>query len=139
MKSGIFLLVLLAIAAIAIEVLKKQTPKKGQHKYKQLDDLFTPAEKSFLLALEAAVGNKIRIYGKVRVADILTPDLSRQAKTWMTAFNKISAKHFDYVLCHPKTLKVLATIELDDKSHNKSNRRARDKFLEDACKSADLR
>ena len=57
---------------------------------------------------------------------------------WQTAFNQISAKHFDYVLCSATSLEVLAVIELDDKSHNKPSRSKRDEFISEACHGADL-
>ena len=57
---------------------------------------------------------------------------------WQKAFNRISSKHFDYVICAPDTLSVLAAIELDDKSHSKGKRADRDRFLERACSAAGL-
>jgi very-short-patch-repair endonuclease len=59
-------------------------------------------------------------------------------KNWQIAFNKISRKHFDYVLCSKDKLEVVAVIELDDKSHNTKKSNNRDSFLENACKSASL-
>lgn len=139
MKSAILLLVVFAVLALVVQVLKLKGFGSQEHKYKKLNDLFSPAEKLFFDALEQAVGSKLRVFGKVRVADVLEPRVSRRSKSWITAFNKIGAKHFDYVLCHPKTLKVIAVVELDDKSHAKAARVSRDKFLEAACLSAELK
>ena len=60
-------------------------------------------------------------------------------KTWQLAFNKISSKHFDYILCSTDTLAPVAVIELDDKSHTSKNTIKRDRLIERACKSADLK
>lgn len=100
--------------------------------------LFTPAERSFLAALETALGPAWRVYGKVRLADVLDvgPGLAPAART--RAFNRIAAKHVDFVLCDAATLDVLAVVELDDRSHAAARRQQRDAFLEQACAAAPL-
>lgn len=100
--------------------------------------LFTPAERSFLGVLDQAIGNDFRLFGKVRVGDVLTPrvDLGKSAR--QTALNKINRKHFDYLLCNPGDLSIVCAIELNDKSHQQKSRHDRDAFLKDACLSAGL-
>ncbi len=78
------------------------------------------------------------IFGKVRVADIMTTKRGSSASNRQKAFNRIAAKHFDFVLCNPKDLSVTAVIELDDKSHSRLSRQYRDQFLESACTAAGL-
>ncbi|PZO60838.1 MAG: hypothetical protein DCF15_01160 [Phormidesmis priestleyi] len=78
------------------------------------------------------------VFGKVRVADVLQPAAGLSKSRWQTAFNRISAKHFDYVVCDKDTLSICAVIELQDKSHHQPNRLKRDQFLKAACKSANL-
>lgn len=72
--------------------------------YQKCETLFTPAERSFLGVLQQAVGNNAAIFAKVRVADIVEPKtgLSRSAR--QKAFNKISAKRFDFLLCDKEDL-----------------------------------
>lgn len=130
-------IILIAIIVVAIALFSKGAVKG--HAYQTKGPLFTPAERSFLGILDSAVSNNYRIFGKVRVADVISPQKGMDRKNWQTAFNKISAKHFDYVLCCKDTLKVIAAIELDDKSHKKKSSQARDKFLESACESANLK
>jgi hypothetical protein len=74
----------------------------------------------------------------VRVADVLTPEAGMGKSKWQQAFNKISAKHLDYLLCHPADLSFICAIELDDSSHRQQKRRARDSFLKAAFDSAGL-
>jgi len=69
---------------------------------------------------------------------VLTPEKGLSRKNWQVAFNKISAKHFDYVLCTKDTVKVVAVIELDDKSHAESRTKQRDALIEAACKTAEV-
>jgi hypothetical protein len=130
-------IIILAIIIVVIALLSKGAVKG--HEYQTKGPLFTPAERSFLGILDSAVSEKYRIFGKVRVADVMSPKKGMDRKNWQTAFNKISAKHFDYVLCCKDTLKVIAAVELDDKSHKKKSSQVRDKFLESACESANLK
>lgn len=104
-----------------------------KYRYKRIDLLFTPTERLFFHALKEATADQYHLFGKVRVADVLTPDIKR--KHWQGAFNKISSKHFDYVLCNDQ-LQVVAAIELDDASHQQKVRIKRDQFLNAACRSA---
>lgn len=113
--------------------------QKPLRRYRQRGSLFTAAERSFLGVLDQATEGRYRVFGKVRVADVLATakGLDNSART--TAFNQISAKHFDFVLCDSKTLDIKAAIELNDKSHNSNRRAARDEFLRSACAEASLR
>lgn len=128
----VFIVVVVLFAVIA-------KGKKDVFSYRQKVPLFSPAERSFLGVIDAAVSDSYRVFGKVRVADVLLPQKGMSRRKWQIAFNKISAKHFDYVLCCKETLTVIAAIELDDKSHRKESSQARDKFLESACESAGLK
>ncbi len=100
--------------------------------------LFTPAERSFLGVLNQAVGDNAQIFGKVRVADVIAPKKGMPRSDWQKAFNKISSKHFDFLLCAKNDLSVLCVVELNDSSHNSKKRKDRDTFLEGACRSAKI-
>jgi hypothetical protein len=133
-----FIIIFLVIAAIAIAILRRRKTAGGpQTLYKQHGALFTPAERSFLGVLDQATAGHYRVFGKVRVADVLAPATSDQSRR-LTLLNKIIAKHFDYVLCDPRTLDVKAVVELNDKSHNSKTRTMRDNFLRASCESAGL-
>ncbi len=108
--SGLVLLVLLLLAIFW------SRGKKGKAlPYDLQETLFSPAERSFLGVLDLAVGDQARVFAKVRVADVLTPEAGMGKSKWQQAFNKISAKHVDYLLCHPSDLSFICAIELDDK------------------------
>ena len=108
------------------------------HRYTKISCLFSPAERSFLGVLSLATGEDTQIFAKVRVADVITPTKGSPKSQWQIAFNKISSKHFDYVLCDKKDLSVMCVVELNDRSHHSKNRRERDAFLTTACQSAGL-
>jgi hypothetical protein len=135
------IVILLLVAGVALAVLGKfiKPAPSSSVGYRLNGQLFSPAERSFFGVLKQAVPDECLVLGKVRVADVITPERGLTRSKWQTAFNKISAKHFDYVVCDKATLKVLSAVELNDKSHKGKKRIDRDAFLRDACSSAGLR
>ena len=109
-----------------------------EYPYRKLDMLFTPAERSFLGVLNQAAGDAVHIFGKVRVADVIAPRKGMERGDRQRAFNRISSKHFDFLLCDKDRLSVLCAIELNDSSHSRENRKRRDEFLSGACKAANV-
>jgi len=133
--------ILIVLVIVVIAVVKKspeKTDTKQDFPYIKRGPLFTPAERSFLGVLNQAVGEVSQIFGKVRVADVITTKKGLTASVRQTAFNKISSKHFDYLLCNKNDLSVLCAIELNDSSHNSEKTKKRDSFLEGTCKSANI-
>ena len=142
MSSILIVAVLLAVVFLVLIVVKKSSAKGADETfnfpYIKRGVLFTPAERSFLGVLNQAVGDKAQIFGKVRVADVIETKKGMTQSERQTAFNKISAKHFDYLLCDPKDISVICAIELNDSSHNTKKAQKRDAFLVGACKSANI-
>lgn len=101
---------------------KKKPSNPDALPYLPAGPLFTPAEGSFLGVLNQAVSGKARVFGKVRVGDVLKPKPSLQRGPATTARNRINRKHFDFILCRPDDLSVICVIELDDKSHQSKAR-----------------
>lgn len=134
------------IVAVAVLVLitvvfvlrQRSSGLDGNFTYRRRSLLFSAAERSFLGVLDLATGRDFRIFGKVRVGDLLAPRDGLGASARMAALNKINRKHFDFVLCRPSDLSVLCVIELNDKSHQNKSRQLRDYFLVDACEGAGL-
>lgn len=107
--------------------------------YSAVSRLFSPAELSFYHILKQAFSPDYEIFGKVRIADVMRPDKRLNQRLHRIALNKVAQKHFDYVICDPKTLSIIAVIELDDKSHDTSKVLQRDDFVNEACKSAGIK
>ena len=133
----IALVVVLFLAVAAFKVLGAGS-KASTSTYRKLDALLTPAERSFFGVLDSVVGDQMQIFAKVRVADVIAPAKGLPSSDRQRAFNRISAKHFDFVLCNTADLSVVCALELDDKSHESKRRKARDDLLRDACDSAEL-
>lgn len=110
---------------------RRRKPVAAVRRYAAAESLLTPAELHFWQTLRAAVGPRAHVSMKVRQADILHVAQGGQA-----AFNGVSQKHVDFLLCHPETLKPLVAVELDDRSHGRAARRARDEAVDEAFQSA---
>ena len=132
------LFILVAVAILGLSLLARLRRQPTRLPYRLQPALFSPAERSFLGALEQALGDELRIFGKVRVADVVKVDGVRDRSARQRAFNRIQAKHFDFLLCRPDDLSVVAAIELDDRSHGTHKRKERDDFLRGVCEAAGL-
>lgn len=131
--------VVLVIAALVLaKILQGIKSTATGYPYQKKKALFTPAERSFLGVLHQAVGDSAHIFGKVRVADVVEPKKGMSRGDRQRAFNKISSKHFDFILCRKDDLSVACAIELDDRSHRSKNRQQRDEFLQGVCKAAGI-
>ncbi len=100
------------------------------------DQLLTNAEVSFYHVLARATGAAYAVCPKVRLADILSITVKGGGR--MSAFNRISAKHVDFLLCDPQTMKPVLAVELDDSSHGSSHRAQRDEFVDSVYRAVGL-
>ena len=134
---GIFAVFIILLALIKVFL---PTKKAGEIKYpyQAIPCLFTPAERSFLGVLEQVLDSEYRIFGKVRVADVLKVKKGGSRSNYQRAFNRISSKHFDFVICRASDLSIVLLIELDDKSHNKPKQQEKDRFLDLATEAATI-
>ncbi len=134
-------LIALAFAVFVVFIFMKMIGRRKPrdvHGYRLRKSFLSPAERSFYGVLCSAVAGEYVVLAKVRVADVITPNRTNDRSKWQTAFNRINAKHFDFVLCDPKSMSVERVVELNDKSHRSSKRAERDDLLRAACESAGL-
>ena len=128
---------ILLVGGVILVGLKLLLGGFNKYPYRRLDTLFTPAETNFYYALVKAIGNEYRIFGKVRVADVLTPKKRLSKSGWWKSFTRISSKHVDYILVNQK-MEFVCAIELDDSSHGRKERIKRDVFLDGAFEAAGM-
>ena len=129
------------IAALAVVAALLRIVLRGRAvtlPYERIERLCTPAERSFLGVLEQIFASEYRIFGKLRLADIICPckGLSRSERS--SAFNRIVGKPVDFAVCDLSTLEIIGVVELDDSSHGGSVRQRRDEFLDAALSAADV-
>ena len=131
-------ILLLLLLAFYIARRFKQKDVAEAPVYRQRGGLFSPAERSFFGVLNQAVGADYRVFGKVRVGDVLAPEEGLNTSERLRALNRINRMHFDFVVCAADDLSILCAIELDDKSHQQKRRQQRDEFLSAICQTAGL-
>jgi len=134
----VFVIVVLIILAFVFFALNSKSGATTEYPYQKVKALFTPAERSFLGVMDQVLGSDYRIFGKVRIADVATVKSLPNRSAWQKAFNRISSKHFDFVICKSSDLSIVCAVELNDKSHQKSKRKSRDEFVSGVCKSISL-
>lgn len=130
----------LLVVAGVVQYLKA-AQKKGRganRRFESRNALMSPGELKFFRALEAAVGSHFRVFSKVRLADIMQPVKTGDNRAWYSAFGVIKSKHVDFVVCDPDTLEFRLVVELDDKSHERVDRAARDKKVDDILAQANI-
>lgn len=97
--------------------------------------LLTAAELSFYHVLRLALSEKATICSKVRLADVFfLPQIAGR----MRYFRPIAMKHVDFLICDRNTMKPLFGLELDDSSHQRPDRIARDQFVNAVFEAAQL-
>ncbi len=140
-NPAIYLGVVVLVVAVAIKsFVEKSVKGKGGNyslsNYSLVPSVMTKAEMAFYQSLITVVGGEYAVMVKVRLADIIT--VKKSSSNYMAHFGKIKAKHVDYLLCDKADLKPVLVIELDDKSHQRADRVARDKLVDGIFKSVGL-
>jgi hypothetical protein len=99
----------------------------ADERFESRGTLFSPAEASFFGALKLAVGDGFEVFAKVRMADVLQP--VQKGRDGKAAFNEISQKHLDFVICRAGAWEIVGAVELDDASHRRNAGVVRDAFV----------
>lgn len=100
--------------------------QKEKLPYSLKTELLSAGEISFYHILKAIAGPSVTICPKVRLTDVFSV---QSGKGWQSNWNRISQKHVDFLLCDAATMTLLMAVELDDKSHKRADREARDELV----------
>ncbi len=105
--------------------------------YRLREDFLTAAERNFYLVLHDAVQGTAFICPKVSLGDLFYAQTGdhRENRLYL---NRIDRKHVDFLLCDPRTVRPLAGIELDDRSHRQPDRQDRDILVQEVFDAAHL-
>jgi hypothetical protein len=99
------------------------------------DDFLSAAEISFYHILLSTAGDRFTVCPKVNLNDIFfvsRPDQNQAAR------NRVSRKHVDFLLCDSRSMRPRIGIELDDSSHARGDRQARDAFVQQVFEASGL-
>lgn len=116
---------------------KSSSAQAAQFPYILREHFLTPAELNFFKTLQKVVDERALICAKVGLGDLFGVKSTDQSR-FRIYTNKIDRKHVDFLLCDPLTMRPLVGIELDDKSHQREDRRERDAFVDGVYKAAGL-
>lgn len=113
---------------------KTRSSQQEDSPYRRQERLITPAELRFLhTGLQPAAGKRFFISVQTPLTAVLAVDEDQWDRA---AGRRIRQKRLDFVLVYPKTFRIVAAIELDDRSHQQQERRTRDEFVEAALAAA---
>ena len=96
----------------------------------------TRTESEFFLKLHRVVSERYYVFPQVHLSALL--DHKVKGQDWRFAFRHINGKSVDFVLCDKETLRPTYAIELDDLTHEQSDRRKRDIEVERIFEEANL-
>ncbi|ABW19360.1 DUF2726 domain-containing protein [Alkaliphilus oremlandii] len=98
---------------------------------------FTKNENLFFRTLQEALKEEnVIILSKVRIIDIIS--IPERQKNFIYYFNKLKAKHIDFVVCDKDYFSPIYCIELDDKSHLREDRIQRDILVNEIFKKVEM-
>lgn len=103
--------------------------------YRLRQDFLSRAELSFYHVLRQAVGDQFTVCCKVGLTEIFWVAQQEDRLKWR---NKIHQKHVDFLVCDVQTMQPVAGVELDDASHERADRKARDWFVDQVFEQAGL-
>jgi hypothetical protein len=101
------------------------------------DSFLSNAEVIFYHVIRTVVGERAQVLSKVSLGDIFYVK-SSDASKYRIYTNKIDRKHVDFLLCNPQAMRPFLGIELDDKSHNRDDRKERDQFVDQVFAAAGI-
>lgn len=143
---AVIILAIMFIASLAIKGKKNNyNRKEEEEKEEDIKELMPYLLKGSVLTnseinlynilYEFCCKNNLRLLSKIRIADFVQTKKQENYYKW---FNRISAKHVDFLICQPEGFKPLLAIELDDYTHKQKNRQERDNFINSVYQNVGL-
>lgn len=122
----LIILVVLIVVVVAVAILAATFLKAGCN-YKS-KNLLTENEKEFFFRLKRALSG-YEVFPQVSMGAILIPNANRNDRRYHQIRGSFSQKIVDFLICDGKTLKAIAIVELDDRTHNIERDQKRDAML----------
>lgn len=100
--------------------------KKKTYPWYSKKALLTDNETEFFLRLRAAAGDDFVVLAQVSMGALMSPSNRVPRNQRAGVRSRFAQKIVDYVICSPRTMEVVALIELDDRTHSKHKDQQRD-------------
>ncbi len=110
--------------------------EKKKYNYKRKNFFLSRAEHECYDALVSAVGQEYHVFAQAYLPTVVDNKIVGQ--NWRGAFRHINEKSIDFVLCDKDYISPKLAIELDDRTHERPDRRERDIEVERILKDAGL-
>ena len=123
----VWLLLIFVFLLLLIIIFLSRLDKANLYKAREL---LTENEKEFFNRLILALPNHY-VFPQVALGAILEPNARKNTRKFWRARASFSQKIADYVVCD-NDLKIVAIIELDDRTHNQGKDQKRDAMLDKA-------
>lgn len=134
---GFIIVIMLLVANISSKSSeKKKVFKDNKYCYTAKSSMMTKTESEFFIKLDRIVSDKYYVFPQVHLSAILDHRVNGQGRKY--AFSHINSKSVDYVLTNKDTLRPTYAIELDDSTHDRTDRHKRDLEVERIFKGANL-
>lgn len=129
------LTVIAAVGILLLVAFLRHAARARRLPYFSREFLLTQGETAFYQVLRKAVPDGLALCFKVRLCDLIdcAPDARRKG-----FWSKIAQKHIDFVLVNASDTSISLAIELDDRSHDRKDRRDRDAFVDGALDVAGI-
>ena len=126
--AGILVIFFLIISFFKFFLHDEKSFSKPKFQYGRQKCIMTPAERECYNALVAEMGLDYFFFPQMHLDALLYPKSTGRDRLF--AFRHINQKSVDFVACGKSDMRPLFAIELDDKTHNQSQRVERDKEVE---------
>lgn len=123
---------ILGIGLLKVMLAKRAKQTTGTYERKQY--LMSKAEHELFNYLQQAVGDRYYIFPQINLDKIFLA----KGEGRYSHRNRIKQKSVDYLLCEKNYLSPILAIELNDSSHNRTDRIERDIFVNSVFESAHL-
>ena len=128
----------IVLLLLFIRNLTSTKPTPVDFQFELQSNLLSDAENKFYQFLVSKINEtEYKVMAKVRLADIFR--CTNEGKLRHSGFNRIKAKHFDFVIINNLSSKIICAIELDDKSHNRKSAVKNDMFKNKVCADTNLK
>lgn len=132
------LIIILFILLFCLYLLKYLFSNSYKISYKEKENFLSKVEIDFYKTIKEIIENQFVIQCKVRLEDIIEPIAPKNSKKYLISRNFIRAMHIDFILCEPKSMKVICAIELNDRTHFRENKIISDNKKRAALKDAKI-
>ena len=133
-----YIWILLLFIAIAVAIVVQLLSKEKKNFYRKKEYLLNVPERKFFEALQKLLPSEYICFPQMVLNNIIAVKRGEDKKDYWKYKNKINKKTIDFVIFTKKHLQPVLAIEYDGWYHTRSDRRARDEFVNNAIKSSGL-